>query len=87
MGRVSELSRHYRCDSDGGEECGEDEQPGAERSHLSPPPVNVSHARAVKNSTQKIVHAIVIWSPVPGVQVVGVFRELEHAVLLNVSRL
>ena len=24
-GGVSELSRHYRCDSDGGEERGEDE--------------------------------------------------------------
>ena len=77
-GGVSELSRRYRCDRDGGEECGEDEQPSAESGHLSPP-VNVSHARAVKNSTQKIVQAIVIWSPVSDVQVVGVSRNLEHA--------
>ena len=86
VGRVSELSRRNRCDSDGGEECGEDEQPGAERGHLLSPPVNVSHARAVKNSTQKMVRAVIL-SPVLGVQVVGVFRKLEHAVLLNVSRL
>ena len=78
MGRVSELSRHNRRDRDRGEECGEDEQPGAESGHLSPP-VNVIHARAIKNSTQKIVQAIVIWSPVPDVQLVGVFRKLEHA--------
>ena len=54
------LSRNDCRDRDGGEESGEDEQPSAKCRHLSSPPVNVSHASAVKNSTQKIVQAVVI---------------------------